>query len=154
MSVSIAYLARTGGPPKKCSMPSAGGPTRSPTRSTRTRMRIRQLALRNFGLYRGEQVFDLAPRTKPGQSRPLVLVGGHNGAGKTTVLDAVRVCLYGRLALGPRITETEYQAYLRDRIHRSREVLIPVSYASVAMEFDYAHAGKQSTYLVHRAWET
>ncbi len=117
-------------------------------------MRLKQLILRNFGLYRGEQVLDLTPRTKWGKTRPIVLVGGQNGAGKTTVLEAVRVCLYGRAALGPRATETEYQAYLRDHIHRSREFLIPVSYASVAMEFEYAHAGKRFTYFVQRAWET
>jgi DNA sulfur modification protein DndD len=117
-------------------------------------MRIKQLVLRNFGLYRGEQTLDLAPRSTRGKAKPIVLVGGHNGAGKTTVLEAVRVCLYGRLALGPRVTESDYQAYLRDRIHRSREVIIPVCYASVAIEFDYAHAGKLSTYVVQRAWET
>lgn len=116
-------------------------------------MRIRHLALRNFGLYRGEQILDFAPRVAPGEPKTLVLVGGHNGAGKTTILDAVRICLYGRLALGMRVAETEYQAYLRDRIHRSRDALIPVSYASVAMEFEYAHAGRRSVYLVQRAWE-
>lgn len=117
-------------------------------------MRIKKVILRNYGLYRGEQVLDLAPRTKRGKLKPLVLIGGHNGAGKTTILEAIRLCLYGRLALGHRVPEVEYQAYLRDHIHRSRDVLIPVSYASVAMEFDYAHSGRQSTYLVQRAWET
>lgn len=117
-------------------------------------MRIRRVVLRNFGLYRGEQVLDLAPRSKRGETKPLILVGGHNGAGKTTVLEAVRLCLYGRLALGSRVSESEYQAYLRDRIHRSKDVVIPVSYASVALEFDYAQAGRPATYLVQRAWET
>jgi DNA sulfur modification protein DndD len=117
-------------------------------------MLLKQLILRNFGLYRGEQAIDLAPRPQRGKPRPLVLVGGHNGAGKTTFLEAIRVCLYGRLALGPRVTETEYQTYLRERIHRGRQVVIPVSYASVALEFEYAHAGRRSTYFVQRAWET
>src|SRR4030067_3169678 len=105
MSVLIAYLPRTGVPLKKCSRLSAGGPTPNPTRSERTRMLIKKLTLRNFGLYRGEQVLDLAPRTKRETPRPIVLVGGHNGAGKTTILEAVRVCLYGRLALGSRVSE-------------------------------------------------
>lgn len=67
-------------------------------------MKISRLVLRNFGLFRGEQSFDLQPRSN-GMCRPMILVGGHNGTGKTTLLEAVRVCLHGRLALGPRVTE-------------------------------------------------
>lgn len=117
-------------------------------------MRLKTLTLRNFGLYRGEQTIDLLPRTRGSRRRPIVLVGGHNGAGKTTILEAIRLCLYGRLALGNRVTDVEYHAHLRERIHRNRDAIIPVSYSSVAIEFEFAHAGRPSTYLVHRAWET
>ncbi len=117
-------------------------------------MRINQLTLRNFGLYRGEQTLSLKPRPKSGGLRPIVLIGGQNGAGKTTILEAIRVCLYGRLALGLRTSEAEYQSFLHDKIHRNKAALIPISYASVALEFEYAHGGVRSTYLVHRAWES
>jgi len=117
-------------------------------------MRLKNLTLFNFGLYKGRQVVDLAPRTKWGRERPIILVGGQNGAGKTTILEAVQLSLYGRLALGNRVSEVEYQTYLRERIHRSRGVLIPIHYASVALEFDYAHAGHKSTYLIERSWST
>jgi len=116
-------------------------------------MLLKELKLRNFGLYRGEQVFDFEPRVDSGKARPIILVGGQNGAGKTTLLEAVRLCLYGRVALGNRVTDTEYHAYLRDRIHKGRDILIPVTYASVALEFEFSHAGKRSTYQVQRAWE-
>lgn len=116
-------------------------------------MRLRKLVLRDFGLYRGEQTIDLSPRTKYGRQRPVILVGGHNGAGKTTILDAVRLCLYGRLALGARVTDSEYSGYLRDRIHRDRDSLIQPTMASVAVEFDYSRAGETATYMVRRRWE-
>lgn len=116
-------------------------------------MLIKQLVLRNFGLYRGEQRIDLAPRSRGGEPCPVVLIGGQNGAGKTTLLDAVRLCLYGRLALGPRVSETDYLVYLREKIHRRRDALSPIQYASVALEFEYAHAGRQSTYFVQRSWD-
>ena len=96
-------------------------------------MRLRKLILRDFGLYRGEQTVDLSPRVKYGRQRPIILIGGHNGAGKTTILDGVRLCLYGRLALGARVTDAEYQAYLRDRIHRDRDSLIQPTNAAVAV---------------------
>src|SRR6266446_1522326 len=130
---------------------SAGRPTATRKRRRRTpAMRLKTLVLRNFGLYKGKQVVDLAPRTKWGRERPIILVGGRNGAGKTTILEAVQLCLYGRLALGSRVSDNEYHTFLRERIHRSRGVLIPINFASVALEFDYAHAGIKSTYSVTR----
>lgn len=115
-------------------------------------MKISRLVLRNFGLFRGEQSFDLQPRSN-GISRPMILVGGHNGTGKTTLLEAVRVCLHGRLALGPRVTEAAYHNYLRERLHRAVDLNSPASYASVGLEFEYSHLGTTSRYFVQRGWE-
>jgi len=115
-------------------------------------MRLNRLVLRNFGMFRGEQTLDLRLREGDGV-RPIVLVGGHNGAGKTTLLEAVRVCLHGRLALGPRVTDVAYQAYLRERLHRSPDLDAPARYASVGLEFEYSHLGRQSRYFVQRGWE-
>lgn len=115
-------------------------------------MRLNKLVLRNFGVFRGEQTLDLRLREGDG-NRPIVLVGGHNGAGKTTLLEAVRVCLHGRLALGPRVTDVAYQAYLRERLHRSADLDVAAPYASVGLEFEYSHLGKQSRYFVQRGWE-
>ena len=49
-------------------------------------MRINRLILRDYGLFRGEQIIDLSPRTKYGRERPIVLIGGHNGAGKSNFI--------------------------------------------------------------------
>ena len=51
---------------------------------------------------------------------PIILIGGKNGAGKTTLLEAVRLALYGRRALGTRVAQSEYEAYLRGSVHRLR----------------------------------
>jgi DNA sulfur modification protein DndD len=115
-------------------------------------MKLNRLVLRNFGLFRGEQTIDFRLREDEG-ARPIVLVGGHNGAGKTTLLEAVRICLHGRLALGPRVTDAAYQGYLRERLHRASDLGGPAAYASVGLEFEYSHLGKQSRYFVQRGWE-
>ena len=61
-------------------------------------MILNQLTLKNFGIYRGEHSFELAPTVHRGRSRPVVLFGGVNGGGKTTILDAVQLVLYGKRA--------------------------------------------------------
>jgi len=116
-------------------------------------MLLNRLVVRNFGTLRGEQVIDLAPRTKRGSKRGVVLIGGQNGAGKTTVLEAVRLCLYGRLALGQRVANSEYQRYLRDRVHRNRDALINVNEAAVRLEFEHGRGGRVHSYVVERSWE-
>ena len=45
------------------------------------------LTLENFGAYAGPQQMSLSPSI----GKPVVLVGGMNGGGKTTLLDAVQI---------------------------------------------------------------
>ncbi len=54
-------------------------------------MILEELTLYNFCLYTGEQVINLRPERRYGKNRPIVLLGGINGGGKTTILDAVQL---------------------------------------------------------------
>jgi DNA sulfur modification protein DndD len=56
-----------------------------------------ELKLENFGAYRGTHLINLRPDNDE-ISRPIVLFGGMNGGGKTTLLDAIRLALYGQRA--------------------------------------------------------
>jgi DNA sulfur modification protein DndD len=58
-------------------------------------MKINNIKLINFGSYEGENVFD----TNGNDQRNIVLIGGKNGAGKTMLFTAIRVCLYGYLSM-------------------------------------------------------
>ena len=53
-------------------------------------MILNHLTLRNFCLYGGVQTLELAPAQRAGRAAPIVLFGGINGGGKTTLLDAIR----------------------------------------------------------------
>ena len=111
-------------------------------------MILHKLTLNNIGLFRGKQTLHLTPNGKG----PIILIGGMNGAGKTTLLDAVRLCLYGRRALGNRVSHNEYSDYLSSMIHRGSASVMPLNYAAVSLEFEYAHGGETRQYRVERAW--
>ncbi|KVK54337.1 DNA sulfur modification protein DndD [Agrobacterium deltaense] len=111
-------------------------------------MILRSLKLENFGLYQGVTAFDLVPRKNAGGDTPIILIGGRNGAGKTTFLEALRLALYGKRALGTRVGQSEYEQHLRSRLHRGSGI----STAAVSLEFDYAESGVVHRYVVRREW--
>lgn len=115
-------------------------------------MILTELVLDNFGLYRGRNVFDLRPRVRYRQERPVILFGGKNGAGKTTILEAINLCLYGPLAISGRPSRREYEDYLRQRIHRSPSAVMQPNEAQVELEFEYSEGGRKRLYRVVRVW--
>ncbi|MCG3209281.1 MAG: hypothetical protein FOGNACKC_02902 [Anaerolineae bacterium] len=114
-------------------------------------MILNRLTVVNFGIYRGEKEFDLRPK----EGQPVILIGGNNGTGKTTLLEAIRLCLYGPLALDQfiRYGKNEYAQYLLQHIHQSPEGIIPLDLASVELEFEYVLAGERHTYVIKREWQ-
>ena len=111
-------------------------------------MILHKLTLDNFGLFRGSQTIQLTPNG----TGPIILIGGLNGSGKTTLLDAVRLCLYGRRSIGPRVSSNEYHEYLSSMIHRNPTSDLPLNYASVSLDFEYARGGEKKQYRVERVW--
>ena len=110
-------------------------------------MIIERLHLDNFGIYGGRHTFELAP--DPLGGKPIVLIEGHNGAGKTTFLDAIRLALYGKVALGNRVSQKAYEAYLRDRLHRGGENDI----IEISLELSRHENGVQRHYEITRQWQ-
>ena len=107
--------------------------------------------IENYGAYAGANRLDLSVR--PG--RPVVLIGGLNGAGKPTVLESIMVAMYGRAYLGRRATAKEYERFILSRIHRGRGGggAERARAASVSLSFRFRHAGSEDLYRVARSWE-
>ena len=112
-------------------------------------MILDELHLQNFCLYKGLHSFELAPTQAAGRSRPITLFGGMNGAGKTTILDAVQLALYGARARSANRMGKSYEEYLRESIHRGAS---PVEGTSVSIKFRYHAEGKENSYEVSRGW--
>src|SRR4051794_36695258 len=115
-------------------------------------MLLEKLVLCDVGIFRGEQSFDLAPRQRGQSARPVVLFGGLNGAGKTTILNSVRHCLYGRQALEASVTQAGYEEFLRGLIHGPSHQLVKPDRAQVQIQFLYARLGARVRYRVTRSW--
>lgn len=116
-------------------------------------MLLKTITLENYGLFHGRQCIDVVPRKKYGKTRPVVLFGGKNGSGKTTIQEAVRLCLYGSSVLGNRVSRREYESFLAERIHRADALLVKAPSAAVTLEFDYVQACERDSYSVERSWE-
>lgn len=110
-------------------------------------MILDELVLTNVGTFAGKQTISLAPK---GRTKPIVLIGGLNGAGKTTILESIHLALYGPLAqVAGR--NGSYDAYLRGLLHRG----VPSDEgASVELSFRAYQQGKERQFRVRRRWRT
>jgi DNA sulfur modification protein DndD len=105
-----------------------------------------KLVLQNIGTFAGRHSIDLAPRSS---NKPIILVGGLNGAGKTTFLESIHLALYGTLAqLNGRRTGS-YENYLGGLIHRGTPAS---SSSSVELTFRAHQQGNEHTYRIARSW--
>lgn len=118
-------------------------------------MLIKQLVLQNFRVFRGEHVIELAPRKRQNNSnpRPIVLFGGLNGAGKTSILSAIRIALYGRLAFGSSTQQQQYIEELSALIHNGSAAGEDPSEASIELSFTYNKGGNEAEFTVIRTWK-
>lgn len=115
-------------------------------------MRINALEITDFRVFRGSHRIDLAPRKKYGRRRSIVLFGGLNGAGKTSILTAVRLALYGKHALGKAVSQAEYEEFLRESVYRSPASIVNPETARVALDFTHSNLGEITNYVVTREW--
>ena len=107
-------------------------------------MIIKRLRLHNFGVYAGDNEFLFT------NYKPIVLVGGMNGRGKTTFLEAVLLALYGSNSVA--YTESKkrsYAQYLKSFVNKNAEDKKCV----VELEFEINN-GLKENYMVKRAWNS
>ena len=113
-------------------------------------MLLTKVTFENFGPFHGRHAIPLAPSPRKGAKRPIIVIRGQNGSGKTSFLEAIRLCLHGRRALGnPRITD--YYEYLRNRVHTTSDGP-PSGSAKVSLDIEVVEGGFNHCYRVDRSW--
>ena len=108
-------------------------------------MHFSSIELYNFGIYKGFHEIELINQRG---ERNVTLVGGMNGRGKTTILDAVFLCLYGRKAIEYVTGKKEaYNEVLKDHINKSAED--QSSFIRITMAMD---DGEDTVISIKRSW--
>ena len=108
-------------------------------------MIIDSIIIENFGVYAGKQEVTLTP--SPG--KPIILFGGLNGGGKTTLLDAVQLAFYGSKARLASRGKLAYKKYLRESINHKTD---PTEGAAVSVFFNRIMDGKKHNFQICRYW--
>lgn len=106
-------------------------------------MIITTLTLSNFTVFKEIEEVQLAPESS---AQPLIIIDGHNGSGKTSILTAIKLSLFGKrivTELGERIGYSDYlEGLSSDKTKDS----------SVSLEFKIYTLGKEDIYKVVRRW--
>ena len=107
-----------------------------------------ELVLQNFGPYLGKQVINLRPEIDD-TTRPIILLGGMNGGGKTTLMDAIRLALYGSRAQCSTRGNLAYSDFLTQSVNRNTP---PTEKARIELAFEVIQDDKPTTLRVVRYW--
>ncbi|TBR57827.1 DNA sulfur modification protein DndD [Westiellopsis prolifica IICB1] len=108
-----------------------------------------ELILQNFGPYNGRQIINLNPKNHD-YTRPILLLGGMNGGGKTTLMDAIRLALYGHRAQCSTRGNLSYSHFLTQCVNSKAE---PNEKTRVELVFEHIENDKPIKYRIVRTWE-
>lgn len=117
-------------------------------------MIFQELTLENFNSYQGRHTFNLQPETSADGTHSIILIGGLNGGGKTSIMDAIRLALYGQRAqIDRRKKSQSYSEFLSQCVCSQS----PAD-AVAAIELSFRHVirigtnDKQAKICVQRTW--
>ena len=112
-------------------------------------MKITKIKLHNIGPYRNEEnVFDI----DVSKNKNIILIGGKNGAGKTTMLNSIKTGLFGTYAYGLKTNSNLYYNSL-NKIFNYIESKKKISYYGIEIEFILVENYIQNTYTFSRSWK-
>jgi DNA sulfur modification protein DndD len=112
-------------------------------------MLFKELVLENFGSYYGRNAISLVSEDRQ-YLPPIVLFGGMNGGGKTTLIDAIRLTLYGQRAQCSTRGDLGYVEFLNQCVNRE---VVPDDTTRVELLFEHLTPEGWRELRIVRAWK-
>ncbi|MGX4599530.1 DNA sulfur modification protein DndD [Faecalimicrobium sp. JNUCC 81] len=110
-------------------------------------MKINKLELKNFRSYEDKTSFDF--RTT--NDKNIILVGGKNGAGKSTIFEAIKLCIYGPMAYKYQGFNSSYIARVKSNINNNSLKNDTVD-AYISIDLEINENTEKNTYTLVRQW--
>lgn len=112
-------------------------------------MHIRKLVLRNIGAYHGDiNKFDFRTTS----NKNVVLLGGKNGAGKTTILESLKIVLFGCMAYGFMTENEPYFRKIRTLLNRKALNEGLTDNFQITLDYSSTEDFKLHKYSLVRSW--
>ena len=111
-------------------------------------MKINRIKLCNISSYAGEREFDFSVNS----DKSIVLIGGQNGTGKTSLFTALKLALYGHLCFNYQSKNAQYLAKIKDLINHDAFTSNEVK-AYVEVEIEIPNERDIVKYNILRSWE-
>lgn len=83
-------------------------------------MKINSITICNFKCFEGINKIDLSINSR---TKNIILIYGANGTGKTTILDAIRLCIFGKRFSNNILSKKKYEEYLISTKNRQSQII-------------------------------
>ena len=112
-------------------------------------MKINRIRLYNISSYEGENIFDFKCSNN---NKNIALIGGKNGAGKTSLFTAIKVALYGPLSYGYVGVNPHYISRIKNLIN-SKAFQQDIVEAEVQITISLRIEREVKEYVITRKWD-
>lgn len=110
-------------------------------------MKINKLVLKNFRSYEEETTFDFTTTN----DKNIILIGGKNGAGKSTIFEAIKLCIYGPIAYKYQGFNSSYISRIKSNINNN-SLKNDIIDAFVSIDLEISENTEKNTYTLIRKW--
>ena len=112
-------------------------------------MKINKIVLHNFNSFEGINEFDFSASN---ENQNIIIIGGRNGAGKTSLFTAMKIGLYGPLAFGYISNNSYYTSRIKEFINQNAFHTNKVE-ASIRISLSLMIERDIKDYSIFRGWK-
>ncbi|KEI78913.1 DNA sulfur modification protein DndD [Clostridium botulinum] len=110
-------------------------------------MIINSITLKNFRSYEDETTFSFTPKG----DKNIILIGGENGAGKSALFEAIKLCIYGPTTYGYLGQNYNYLTKIKNNINdnafKNKEID-----CSIGLSISFKEGTELKKYYLKRSW--